>query len=243
MACVPIRGDRRWLSVCHCRRQRYEARGLYDRSLPRNERPTLRGPECSHLRPPHPRGVEGLRRRTHDGSGRSDTGLRTQGAECCGTPPTEKASSAGCFPWWRRAESNRRHADFQSAALPTELPRHAFRPPEWKPDAGAEYGVSRRRRQRTGKSGLPLPEKVRACVEFPAWAGSGPGRSVGQWFGPSIRMDSITTLVWGRFVLRSRSTCEMRTATSIPSITSPKTVNWPSKSSFQSSWSATMMKN
>src|SRR5690606_33623647 len=24
--------------------------------------------------------------------------------------------------WWLRAESNRRHADFQSAALPTELP-------------------------------------------------------------------------------------------------------------------------
>ena len=26
--------------------------------------------------------------------------------------------------WWRGAESNRRHYDFQSYALPTELPRH-----------------------------------------------------------------------------------------------------------------------
>ena len=28
--------------------------------------------------------------------------------------------------WWLGAESNRRHADFQSAALPTELPSHHF---------------------------------------------------------------------------------------------------------------------
>ena len=28
------------------------------------------------------------------------------------------------FPWCRGTESNRRHADFQSTALPTELPRH-----------------------------------------------------------------------------------------------------------------------
>src|SRR5437762_11777370 len=27
--------------------------------------------------------------------------------------------------WWRVAESNRRHYDFQSYALPTELPRHS----------------------------------------------------------------------------------------------------------------------
>ena len=31
-----------------------------------------------------------------------------------GIPPT----------WWLRAESNRRHEDFQSSALPTELPSH-----------------------------------------------------------------------------------------------------------------------
>ena len=28
--------------------------------------------------------------------------------------------------WWLEAESNRRHADFQSAALPTELSSHVF---------------------------------------------------------------------------------------------------------------------
>ncbi len=28
--------------------------------------------------------------------------------------------------WCRRAESNRRHEDFQSSALPTELPRHIW---------------------------------------------------------------------------------------------------------------------
>jgi hypothetical protein len=27
--------------------------------------------------------------------------------------------------WWPGSESNQRHADFQSAALPTELPGHA----------------------------------------------------------------------------------------------------------------------
>ena len=30
--------------------------------------------------------------------------------------------------WWFGAESNRRHADFQSAALPTELPNHHTKP-------------------------------------------------------------------------------------------------------------------
>ena len=32
---------------------------------------------------------------------------------------------AGIKKWCRGAESNRRHGDFQSPALPTELPRHA----------------------------------------------------------------------------------------------------------------------
>src|SRR5450830_1578658 len=29
-----------------------------------------------------------------------------------------------CYGWWRDSELNRGHADFQSAALPTELSRH-----------------------------------------------------------------------------------------------------------------------
>ena len=31
---------------------------------------------------------------------------------------------SACFKWWPGSESNQRHADFQSAALPTELPGH-----------------------------------------------------------------------------------------------------------------------
>lgn len=34
------------------------------------------------------------------------------------------AEGLGIFWWWPGAESNCRHADFQSAALPTELPGH-----------------------------------------------------------------------------------------------------------------------
>src|SRR5689334_5376902 len=31
--------------------------------------------------------------------------------------------------WWPGSESNQRHADFQSAALPTELPGHGYKSP------------------------------------------------------------------------------------------------------------------
>src|SRR5690606_13465209 len=34
---------------------------------------------------------------------------------------------AGLRKWWPRTESNRRHGDFQSPALPTELLGHLFR--------------------------------------------------------------------------------------------------------------------
>ena len=42
--------------------------------------------------------------------------------------PGGSSQQAACYQvvkWWRGAESNRRHYDFQSYALPTELPRHA----------------------------------------------------------------------------------------------------------------------
>ena len=42
--------------------------------------------------------------------------------------------------WCLRPESNWRHADFQSAALPTELPRHIkplLQPDEWRPGRGS----------------------------------------------------------------------------------------------------------
>ncbi len=48
-----------------------------------------------------------------------------------GIEPTTSAWKAEVLPlnytrmqWWVGAESNRRHEDFQSSALPTELPTH-----------------------------------------------------------------------------------------------------------------------
>src|SRR5690348_15733059 len=41
------------------------------------------------------------------------------------------------FEWWPGSESNQRHADFQSAALPTELPGPDWLPHEWALDRGA----------------------------------------------------------------------------------------------------------
>ncbi len=41
--------------------------------------------------------------------------------------PKKKAPTIadwGFLTWWPGTESNHRHADFQSAALPTELPGH-----------------------------------------------------------------------------------------------------------------------
>src|SRR5690606_9549216 len=43
--------------------------------------------------------------------------------------------------WWPGRESNPRHGDFQSPALPTELPGHEHdRPCEQRDDTGAERG-------------------------------------------------------------------------------------------------------
>ena len=42
--------------------------------------------------------------------------------------------------WCLRAESNRRHEDFQSSALPTELPRHLATPMGFEPTLSAVTG-------------------------------------------------------------------------------------------------------
>ena len=38
------------------------------------------------------------------------------------TKPPPACTDEGSYEWWPGTESNHRHADFQSAALPTELP-------------------------------------------------------------------------------------------------------------------------
>ena len=47
-----------------------------------------------------------------------------------------------CEKWCPGADSNHRHADFQSAALPTELPGRAGDVPEWKWKAQNRKGYS-----------------------------------------------------------------------------------------------------
>ena len=41
--------------------------------------------------------------------------------------PASRSEPPRALPWWRSPGSNRGHADFQSAALPAELPRRRAR--------------------------------------------------------------------------------------------------------------------
>jgi hypothetical protein len=45
-----------------------------------------------------------------------------------GTPSQRNHCCTRRWKWWLGAELNRRHKDFQSSALPTELPSHSIRP-------------------------------------------------------------------------------------------------------------------
>ena len=85
------------------------------------------------VRPPLNRAAssrKGVRRAQATRSSRSDpepkNGLQwAPGSFSLGTGK-EKAAQLTEWKWWPGPESNQRHADFQSAALPTELPGRAW---------------------------------------------------------------------------------------------------------------------
>ena len=53
-----------------------------------------------------------------------DMGTDDSGSAPCREPRSPKPSSLSAEIWWAGSESNTRHKDFQSFALPTELPAH-----------------------------------------------------------------------------------------------------------------------
>ena len=68
----------------------------------------------------------------------------------------QKTARGGAFVWCLRSESNQRHADFQSAALPTELRRHMVGASD--PEIQYMYRVSKMPlmwRPRTGSNRRP----------------------------------------------------------------------------------------
>ena len=80
------------------------------------------------------RGARNRRRSTRSGAERSrlqcpGRRAKKKGPHCC--RPFEKQ-------WWPGRESNPRHGDFQSPALPTELPGHALR--RWAVRAAHDTG-------------------------------------------------------------------------------------------------------
>ena len=46
-------------------------------------------------------------------------------------PEGKREGTGGAQKWWLGTESNHRHEDFQSSALPTELPSHFCKPTWW----------------------------------------------------------------------------------------------------------------
>src|SRR5688572_4782037 len=70
--------------------------------------------------------------------------------------------------WWPGSESNQRHADFQSAALPTELPGHAGRHDSHK------GGIDERTRIKSAARGVVKKKGIRQAraPRAPGWRAS-----------------------------------------------------------------------
>ena len=105
--------------------------------------------------------------------------------------------------WCRGAESNRRHHDFQSCALPTELPR-----PEWLCGVGihqsskfyAQHQSVSRGQFRQQRSGGQMSPKCAGRSVFRALSGPATSRSINRMrLSPNDVAGSINTARFSRF--------------------------------------------
>src|SRR5262245_1609437 len=122
--------------------------------------------------------------------------------------------------WWPRAESNRRHRDFQSRALPTELPGH-----------GRPRVAGREGRGEAARGEAALPD--RGYDDSAAGSASAPAGSACA--AGSMWTDSTTAdFGYGRSLGPQRpylsiSRPVMASTTGMPETTRPKAVWWPSR--------------
>jgi hypothetical protein len=128
----------------------------------------------------HHSGVEGRKRRPGSADGKPEAVTCGASTRCEMSSTARKSPARPCHcrarhTWWPGTESNRRHGDFQSPALPTELPGQIF--------AGRRLARPERARIRAVgaafvKSGIAcramnrLPER-RGVAVLPAADGSG----------------------------------------------------------------------
>ncbi len=91
----------------------------------------------------------------------------------CGFRKKKTRISAGLRKWWPKTESNRRHGDFQSPALPTELLGHMFRCSEVaaKDAYITEVGCLR---QAFCQDFFTLPPAHSQVLDPPLWGGAWP---------------------------------------------------------------------